>query len=220
MRWHENCGMAAWEDWDKIAIHPDAQRSRPACEVQTGYCSETLSELWEGAATTFSLVQQKSNGRTPVRFEQRRKEIWRAQHYFYVLLVYIHRYPVEDEMPDVLVTTRLNTSIKGGVNVSFFYRTIMPLARIWSGRVNHIFWDDRLAFNNHHVNNFFLTFLFLCDESFLFLSAFLSKAAHNHLGYHLHPCPAIPGMGQCTINCERALRFPLFLGLDRHNFDR
>ena len=144
----------AWEAWDKIAVHPHALRTRPACEVQTGYCSETLTELWEGAASTFLLVEQKKvNGHRHVQFEQRRKEFWRAQHYFYVLLVYIHRYPVEDEMPDVLITTRLNSSIKGGVNASFFYRTIMPLARIWSGRVNHIFWDDRLAFNNHHVVN-------------------------------------------------------------------
>ena len=167
----------AWEGWDQVAVHPHAIRSRPACEVQTGYSTETLSELWEGAATTFLLVQQKKgNGHGPVHFERRRKEIWRAQHYFYILLVYIHRYPAEDEMPEVLVTTRLNSSIKGGVNASFFYRTIMPLARIWSGRVNHIFWDDRLAFNNHHVIiiNISLSSFFFLICSFFFSLFFRS----------------------------------------------
>jgi len=144
----------SWESWDSISVHPNALRTRPAYEAQTGYCRETLDELWEGAAETFMLVEEKSSAGRRSRFKQRSKETWRAQHYFYVLLVYIHCYPVEDSMPDVLTTSRLNSSVKGGVNANFLYRTIMPIARIWSGRINHIFWGDRLAFNNHHVSNF------------------------------------------------------------------
>ena len=64
--------------------------------------------------------------------------------------MYIHCYPVEDAMPDVLVTTRLRSEHKGGVDHGLFYRAILPLGRMWAASINHIRWSDRLAFDNHH----------------------------------------------------------------------
>ena len=134
-----------WEQWADISRNNDADRSRPAVEAQAGYCAETLAVLWAGAEDFFTLIPRGKRGRRGQRrFKQRRREMWRAQHYFYIFLMYIHCYPPEDNMIDTLETTRCKVTRKG------FYKDIMPLARQWAIHINHIHWKDRLKYDNHH----------------------------------------------------------------------
>ena len=79
-----------WEPWEDIATDTDADRSRTAVEAQTGYCSATLDVLWEDAQHYF---MQVPTGKRRRRFRRRRKMKWRAQHYFFAVLKYIHMYP-------------------------------------------------------------------------------------------------------------------------------
>ena len=130
-----------WEPWEDIATDTDADRSRTAVEAQTGYCSATLDVLWEDAQHYF---MQVPTGKRRRRFRRRRKMKWRAQHYFFAVLKYIHMYPPEDNIVDIVRTKKIKITRKG------FYSDVMPLARLWSMNVNHIKWGDRLAFDNHH----------------------------------------------------------------------
>jgi len=130
--------------WNDLATNNNADRSRTAVEAQTGYCSATLDVLWAGAMEHFIQIPgdgRRGGGR---HFKRRSREMWRAQHYFYILLMYIHLYPPEDNMIDVLQTAKCKVNRKG------FYKDILPLAREWSLHVNHINWNDRLKFDNHH----------------------------------------------------------------------
>jgi hypothetical protein len=58
--------------------------------------------------------------------------------------MYIHLYPAEDNMSDLLQTSRIDVSSES------FYKDVLPLARLWALNLNHIKWEDRLKFNNHH----------------------------------------------------------------------
>ena len=111
--------------------------------MQTGYLPATLAELWEGAAQYFMHVH---DGRG--QFHARETMLWRAQHYFYLTLCYIHRYSPKHNFMDEIQTSRLTGA--SSVSIGVFYKDILPLARLWSRNVNHIRWEDRLRFDNHH----------------------------------------------------------------------
>lgn len=55
------------------------------------------------------------------------KKSLEGKHYFFIFLTYIHKYPVEDEMPEVLITAKIDFQDDGGVNSNLFYRHILPL---------------------------------------------------------------------------------------------
>ena len=57
---------------------------------------------------------------------------------------YIHHYPSEDSMVDVLVTRRCE------VNYVTFYKMILPCAHSWSMFIDEIRWEARLGRDNHH----------------------------------------------------------------------
>ena len=138
--------MGSWDSWDDVATNVNEDRSRSAIEAQTGYRPETLDELWNGKAERYFILipGKRRRGSRTRSFETRKREMWRSQHYFYIFLMYIHLYPPEDNMIDTLVTSRCKVTRKG------FYKDIMPLARKWSLYLNHIRWEDRLKYDNHH----------------------------------------------------------------------
>ena len=76
------------EAWEDVARHQGKplRGGRSVVQVQTGYLPVTLAELWEGAAQYFMHVH---DGRG--QFHARETMRWRAQHYFYLTLCYIHR---------------------------------------------------------------------------------------------------------------------------------
>ena len=41
------------------------------------------------------------------RYKTRQEQMFKAQHYFYIFLMYIHTYPEEDKMIDILKTQRI-----------------------------------------------------------------------------------------------------------------
>jgi len=142
-----------WEPWEKVASgsahagrsHGYAPRGRAGprtiTEIQTGYQPSVLTHLWSGAADHFMRYRDSRSDGAWIR---RTRAIWKAQHYFYALLMYIHLYPAEDNMPEVLVTRRLS------VNYVTFYKMIVPSAHSWALIIDEIRWADRLALDNHH----------------------------------------------------------------------
>jgi len=58
--------------------------------------------------------------------------------------MYIHLYPTEDLIEDMLCTQRISVDRKS------FYKCILPLARRWASNIDHIRWGDRLSRWNHH----------------------------------------------------------------------
>jgi len=134
-----------WEAWEDVARHQGKRLrgGRSVVQVQTGYLPATLAELWEGAAQYFMHVH---DGRG--QFHARETMLWRAQHYFYLTLCYIHRYSPKHNFMDEIQTSRLTGA--SSVSIGVFYKDILPLARLWSRNVDHIRWGDRLRFDNHH----------------------------------------------------------------------
>ena len=97
------------------------RRNRSPTEAQTGYCEETLDELWSGARQHFSVVFRGG------AFQQRQRDTWRPKHYFFVFLMYIHLYPAKDNCVDALRTQKL-----AAVTYSLLFKVIVPLARRWA----------------------------------------------------------------------------------------
>ena len=122
--------------WDTIAVNYDDSRGnfgeRSTCSAQTGYCEETLDELWDGTRDHFSLCFNRGAWR------RRQREEWRSKHYFYVFLMYIHIYPAKDNCVDILRTQKLPK-----ITYNFLFKKIIPLARRWNVSIDHIRWDDR-----------------------------------------------------------------------------
>ena len=138
-----------WEEWEDVAKHNGrvkrkrSRGTRSVVQVQTGYLPETLDELWAGAAPYFMHVHNGGG-----KFSGRVRSIWRAQHYFYIFLCYIHRYSPGDNFIDEIQTAKLHGV--DNITVAQFYKDVMPLARLWSRNIDHIRWEDRLRWDNHH----------------------------------------------------------------------
>jgi len=129
-----------WETWGNIGINPEADRSRHHSAAQTGYAPATLDVLWTSAEPSFTLIYE-GNG----RYKTRQEEMFKAQHYFYIFLMYIHTYPEEDKMIDTLETQRIKIGRRS------FYKYILPLGRRWATHIDLIRWEDRLSPMNHHA---------------------------------------------------------------------
>ena len=116
--------------WSEVSAATKTRRKdrKPAWEADTGYDEETLNALFAGAEPFFSEVPDGNGG-----FKKRTRELWRAQHYFYIFFCYIHNYPTEGYAPTALRTSRLHE-----VSLDTFYKCIMPVARNWSVQVDHI----------------------------------------------------------------------------------
>ena len=126
--------------WKEIAVNGNKERGRRSGpEAQTGYSAGALDELWAGAEPYFSMCFYDG------ALRKRTRELWRPVHYFFVFLMYIHLYPAKDNCVDILRTKKL-----AGVEYSFFFKVIMPLARNWNAAIDHIRWSDRLDPMNHH----------------------------------------------------------------------
>mmetsp|Transcript_7073 Transcript_7073/g.12768 ORF Transcript_7073/g.12768 Transcript_7073/m.12768 type:complete len:301 (-) Transcript_7073:227-1129(-) len=140
-----------WEPWEEVAAGSSKGRSfrhssrgggqLSTCEIQTGYAPSVLTELWSSAAPHFVRHRDKNSRSTWVH---RTKQMWRSQHYFYVLLMYIHLYPPHNNMVDILVTSRVH------VDFNCFYKMILPSAHSWSLVIDEIRWEARLDLDNHH----------------------------------------------------------------------
>jgi len=114
--------------------------SRSQWEAETGYREDTLTELWLAAVPYFTLTVHNGH------FRRRERDLGISQHYWYALMVYIHLYPAEDNIPTVVRTSRY----PHGLPRATFYNSIMPLALLWSANMSHIRWNDRLDPMNHH----------------------------------------------------------------------
>ena len=79
----------------------------------------------------------------------------------------------------------------------------MPLGRIWSSRVNHMRWDDRLAFDNHHVSQILSRefVVKILGSLSLMCSGFFPQVAHSNLGFDLLPGAAISRLGEFAHGC-------------------
>ena len=91
--------------WSEVSAATKTRRKdrKPAWEADTGYEEETLNALFAGAEPFFSEVPDGNGG-----FKKRTRELWRAQHYFYIFFCYIHNYPTEGYAPTALRTSRLH----------------------------------------------------------------------------------------------------------------
>mmetsp|Transcript_52285 Transcript_52285/g.119278 ORF Transcript_52285/g.119278 Transcript_52285/m.119278 type:complete len:325 (-) Transcript_52285:538-1512(-) len=129
------------DKWGDIAVNDPARRANYSgvTGAQTGYCTDTLDELWASASTFFFAVYHDR------QWQQRTRQLWKPKHLFYIFLMYIHSYPAKDRCVDVLRTKRV-----AGVPYDTFFRTVMPLARNWNQGISHIRWNDRLDPMNHH----------------------------------------------------------------------
>jgi len=81
----------------------------------------------------------------------RTREKWRAQHYFFAFLMFIHLYgpaTTPERIQDICVTSRLKG--RKAVSKSTWYRIILPAAKEWSMTIDFIHWEDRLQMDNHH----------------------------------------------------------------------
>ena len=131
--------------WSEVSAATKTRRKdgKPAWEADTGYDEDTLNALFAGAEPFFSEVPDGNGG-----FKKRTRELWRAQHYFYIFFCYIHNYPTEGYAPTALRTSRLPE-----VSLDTFYKCIMPVARNWSVQVDHIRLVDNASILTIHFSN-------------------------------------------------------------------
>ena len=132
--------------WSTIAVNGNHRfGTRTSAEVQTGYSDATLNELWAGASLHFGYTLSDGT------WKKRTKDMHLPMHYFFIFLMYIHLYPVKDTALGILRTTSVMR-----MSFNFFYKNVMPLARNWNAVIDHIRWNDRLHYMNHHP---FFTYL-------------------------------------------------------------
>lgn len=70
-----------WEEWEQIPVKSRHARRKSAVHAQTGYDSAVLEVLWESAKEFFVRTRRDNV------WVERQRSKWRAQHYFYVVLM-------------------------------------------------------------------------------------------------------------------------------------
>lgn len=133
------------EDWSNVADDPGGYRTTNVVYSQTGYHAESLTEMFRSGKPYFSKYKD-GNG----NFVSRTREKWRAQHYFYLLFMYIHLYGAAtvDRLQDICRTARLKDG--KAITAAVWYKIILPAAKEWSLHIDFIRWSDRLRYDNHH----------------------------------------------------------------------
>eukprot|EP00615_Pteridomonas_danica_P004974 CAMPEP_0114354694 /NCGR_PEP_ID=MMETSP0101-20121206/19677_1 /TAXON_ID=38822 ORGANISM="Pteridomonas danica, Strain PT" /NCGR_SAMPLE_ID=MMETSP0101 /ASSEMBLY_ACC=CAM_ASM_000211 /LENGTH=234 /DNA_ID=CAMNT_0001496301 /DNA_START=225 /DNA_END=926 /DNA_ORIENTATION=+ len=92
-------------------------------------------------------------------------------------------------MADHLFTSRFNCEAGTSVTSQKLYGEILPLARLWAANINHIKWNNRLQWDNHHpFFPFFHTVMWDSTPFFIQQARHWQTARMNNNGHYPGNC--------------------------------